>query len=212
MFESSEHRASQVLTLDFALGVRLVNDYQPSDFVQSIVGHISAQSGQDERKQKAGYVGASLLQFADALDHGITADQLGDGISGDLAEYWELLFDVETGHWKSQIQDQFEIDRPDLLIIDCIEVHPPFRGQGIGLAAIHSTIQLFGMGCGLIACKPWPLQFTPAFAKARRRLERLQAPTCDQGEAVRRVREFWSKAGFWPVDQSGIYVMSTSQV
>ena len=27
-------------------------------------------------------------------------DQLGDGISGDIAKYWELLFDPETESWK----------------------------------------------------------------------------------------------------------------
>jgi hypothetical protein len=31
-------------------------------------------------------------------DHGISAERLGDGISGDISEYWERLFDVETGY------------------------------------------------------------------------------------------------------------------
>jgi GNAT superfamily N-acetyltransferase len=211
MFSSPEPKESKVVTINFNLKMRLTEDYQPSDFLQSIVGQLSVQSVQDEHPEKAGCITASLLQFGDAMDHGITADQLGDGISGDVAEYWELLFDVETGHWKTEIQDQFEIDRTDLLILDCIEIHPPFRRQGIGLEAIDRTIQVLGAGCGLIACKPWPLQFTPAFAKNRQRLESLQAPVGDQGEAVQKLRQYWSKAGFWPVDRSGIYVMSTSQ-
>jgi hypothetical protein len=51
-----------------------------------------------------------------------------------------------------------------LLIIDYITIHPKFRGLGIAKAAIHRTIGIFVTGCGLVACKPWPLQFTPSVA------------------------------------------------
>jgi hypothetical protein len=66
----------------------------------------------------------------------------GDGIEGSLAEYWELLFDLDTGYWKEEIQDEYEASGCDLLI----------------------NRQHFGPVCGLVACKPWP-QFTPALAR-----------------------------------------------
>jgi predicted transcriptional regulator len=31
--------------------------------------------------------GETLVQFGEALDHGIRAERLGDGISGDISEY-----------------------------------------------------------------------------------------------------------------------------
>src|SRR5229473_5456968 len=74
----------------------------------------------------------------------------------------------------------------DLLIIDCMEISPKFRGTGVGPIAIDRTIDIFGPVCGLVACKPWPLQFTPAFARDRKALNRLKAPGVGQGEAVRR--------------------------
>jgi hypothetical protein len=56
----------------------------------------------------------------------------------------------------------------DLLIIDYVEIYPKFRG--IGVSAIHRTIDVFGTACGLVACKLWPLQFTPAVESATKRL------------------------------------------
>jgi GNAT superfamily N-acetyltransferase len=164
--------------------------FEADDFVQSIHGRILVQSDQDEGQQVAGYVTASLLQFGNALEHGASADQIGDGISGDIAEYWELLFDLETGRWKDDLQTEFEIDRTDLLIIDCIELRPTLRGHGVGALAVERVLELFGAGCGLAACKPWPLQFTPAFASNPERLEQLKPPVTDLETSVRKLRTY----------------------
>jgi len=197
--------------LELTLSTALRENLEADDFVQSIHGRILVQKDPDATEQMVGYVSASLLQFGSALERGVNADQLGDGISGDIAEYWELLFDPETGRWKDDLQTEFEIDRTDLLIVDCIELQQGLRGLGIGLLAVERVIELFGVGCGLVACKPWPLQFAPAFATNAQKLDLLKPPATDLDISVRKLRTYWSKAGFWPVGNGGIYVMSTSQ-
>ena len=137
--------------------------------------------------------------------------RLGDGIEGSIAEYWELLFDVETGYWKEEIQDEYEASASDLLIIDCMEIRPKWRGMGVGPAAVDRTIDIFGAGCGLVACKPWPLQFTPAFARDQKALKRLKAPGVGRDEAVRKLRAYWSRLGFWPLGETGIHVLGMAQ-
>jgi hypothetical protein len=79
------------------------------------------------------------------------------------------------------------------------------------LAAINRTIDILGPACGLVACKPWPLQFTPAFARDGKALKRLKAPGVGQDEAVRNLRAYWSKLGFWPVGETGIYLLGMAQ-
>ena len=138
--------------LELNLSMALRETLEATDFVHSIHGRIFVHYEQDESEQVAGYVRASLLQFGDALEHGVSGDQLGDGISGDIAEYWELLFDLDTGMWKDDLQTEFEIDRTDLLIIDCIELQPELRGHGVGALAVERVIELFGVGCGVVAC------------------------------------------------------------
>jgi hypothetical protein len=198
-----------VASVEFVLRAEL-RDSADGDFVHSIAGRIVAEprSGGEE---ETGRIGASLVQFGGALDHGISAERLGDAISGDISEYWERLFDPETGYLKEEIQDEYEVAGLDLLIIDCVEVYSQFRGLGIGASVVHRTIDIFGMGCGLIACKPWPLQFTPAVASDPEALKRLDAPNVGKDEALRKLRAYWSRLGFWPVGNTGIYVLSVSQ-
>jgi GNAT superfamily N-acetyltransferase len=181
-----------------------------TDFVHSILGRITAEP-ESGRRQDAGHIGASLVQFGEALDHGISAERLGDGISGDISEYWEQLFDVETGYPKEEIQNEFEVVDLDLLIIDYVAIYPEYRGLGIAESVIHRTIDIFGAGCGLVACKPWPLQVTTSTADDQEGVKRLALPNVSKGEALRKLRSYWSRLGFCPLGKTGIYLLSVSQ-
>jgi hypothetical protein len=198
-----------VASVEFVIRAELHESVE-TDFVHSIAGRIIAEPAH-RGKENAGRIGASLVQFCAALDHGITAERLGDGISGDISEYWEHLFDIETGYPKEEIQNEFEVVDLDLLIIDCVAIYPEFRGLGIAESAIHRTIDIFGSGCGLVACKPWPLQFTPSVANDQEALKRLALPNVSKGEALRKMRSYWSRLGFWPLRDTGIYLLSVSQ-
>jgi len=204
-----EVRTNVVASVEFVVRAAL-HDSVEDDFVHSIAGRIIAEA-ESRREEDAGQISASLVQFGEALDHGISAERLGDGISGDISEYWEHLFDVETGYPKEEIQNEFGVVDLDLLIIDYVAIHPKFRGLRIAESAIHRTIDIFGTGCGLVACKPWPLQLTPSFADDQEALKRLALPHVSKGEAIRKLRSYWSSLGFWPLGNTGIYLLSLSQ-
>ena len=206
---SLESKGNVVASIQFVLRAAL-HDYVDADFVHSIAGRIIAEA-RNGGEQDAGHIGASLVQFGAALDHGIATVRLGDGISGGISEYWEHLFDAETGYLKQEIQTEYEVAGLDLLIIDYLELFPKFRRLGIGVSAINRTIDVFGVGCGLIACKPWPLQFTPALANDQKALKRLCAPDVEEGVALQKLRTYWSHIGFWPLSGTGIYLLSVSQ-
>jgi hypothetical protein len=204
-----ESKTNVIASVEFVVRAAL-DDSVEDDFVHSIAGRIIAER-ENRGEQDAGQISASLVQFGEALDHGISAESLGDGISGDISEYWEHLFDVETGYPKEEIQNEFEVVDLDLLIIDYVAIRPKFRGLGIAQAAIHRTIGIFGIGCGLVACKPWPLQFTPSVADNPEALKRLAPPHVGKAEAIRKLRLYWSRLGFWPLGNTGIYLLSPSQ-
>jgi hypothetical protein len=207
--KENELKTNVVASVEFVVRAAL-HDSVEDDFVHSIAGRIIAEA-ESHGEEDAGQISASLVQFGEALDHGISAERLGDGISGDISEYWEHLFDAETGSPKEEIQNEFEVVDLDLLIIDYVAIHPKFRGLGIAESAIHRTIDIFGTGCGLVACKPWPLQFTPSIADDQVALKRLALPNVSKAEATRKLRSYWSRLGFWPVRNSGIYLLSLSQ-
>jgi hypothetical protein len=209
--ETTEAKRNIVASIEFAVCASLHEEYVDADFVHSIRGKISAKSEDRGKEEDAGYIKASLVQFGGAIEHGISTERLGDGIDGNIAEYWELLFDLDTGCWKEEVQDEYEASGCDLLIIDCMEISPKFRGTGVAPTAIDRTIDIFGPGCGLVACKPWPLQFTPSFARDRKPLKRLKAPVIGRDEAVRKLKAYWSRLGFWPLGETGIHLLGMAQ-
>jgi len=196
-------------SVEFVLRAAL-RDCVDEDFVHPIAGRIITETQYAGEKQ-AGRIEACLVQFDTALDHGIDTARLGDGISGEISEYWECLFDVETGCLKEEIQTEYEVLSVDLLIIQHLELYPAFRGLGIGVSAIHRTIDVFGSGCGLVVCKPWPLQFTSEAASCQEELKHLALPNIDEGVALQKLRKYVSHIGFWPLADTGIYLMSLSQ-
>ena len=204
-----ESKTDVVARVEFVVRTAL-HDSVEDDFVHSITGKIIAER-EKRGEEDAGKISASLVQFGEALDHGISAERLGDGISGDISEYWEHLFDAETGYPKEEIQNEFEVVDLDLLIIDYVAIYPEYRGLSIAESAIHRTIDIFGAGCGLVACKPWPLQFAPSVADDQEVLKRLALPHVSKGEAIRKLRSYWSRLGFWPLANTGIYLLSISQ-
>jgi len=208
---SHDAKGNIIASIQFAVRASLREEYVDADFVHSILGRVFAKSEDFGDAEDAGYIRASLVQFGEAMGHGISTERLGDGIEGSVAEYWEVLFDLDTGYWKEEIQDEYEASGCDLLIIDCVEIRPRWRGMGVGPAVVERTIDIFGTGCGLVACKPWPLQFTPAFTRDRKALKRLKAPSVGRDEAVRKLRAYWSRLGFWPLGETGIYLLGMAQ-
>jgi hypothetical protein len=200
-----------VASIEFAVRASLHEGYIDADFVHSILGKISAKSEDRGGEEEVGYIKASLVQFGEAIDHGISTERLGDGIDGNIAQYWEALFDLDTGCWKEEVQDEYELSGCDLLIIDCMEISPKFRGTGIGPIAVGRIIDIFGPVGGLVACKPWPLQFAPASARDRKALNRLKAPSVGKDEAIRKLRAYWSRLGFWPLGKTGIHLLGMTQ-
>lgn len=207
--QESDSNENVVASVEFVLRAELHESVE-TDFVHSIAGRIIAEP-ESRRKQDAGYIRASLVQFGEAMDHDISAVRLGDGISGDISEYWEHLFDMETGYPKEEIRNEFEVVDLDLLTIDYVAIYPEFRGLGIAESAINRTIDIFGAGCGLVACKPWPLQCTSLIADDPVLLKRLALPNVSKGEAIRKLRSYWSRLRFWPLGNTGIYLLSLSQ-
>ena len=139
---TKEGKKDIAASIEFAVRASLHEEYVDGDFVHSILGKISAKFEDRGNEENVGYIKASLVQFGEAMDHGISTERLGDGIDGNIAEYWELLFDLDTGCWKEEVQDEYEATGCDLLIIDCMEISPKFRGTGIGPTAVDRTIDI----------------------------------------------------------------------
>lgn len=129
-WKTDETKTNIVASVEFTVRTSLREERVDADFVHSILGRVFVKHEDLRNQEDVGYLRASLVQFSEAMDHGISTERLGDGIEGSIAEYWELLFNLDTGYWKEEIQDEYEASAGDLLIIDCVEIRPKWRGLG----------------------------------------------------------------------------------
>jgi hypothetical protein len=125
---------------------------EPEDCILDLKGRIYVSLA-DRGERLAGRILLSLCRFA--IGEFSPADAL-DAHSSDLSEYG-VLFDGDD--WNTMVMDQFECLGTDLLVPRKMEIAKRFRGLGLGLRVLRRSVDAFSGNCGLVAIKPFPLQF-----------------------------------------------------
>jgi hypothetical protein len=85
-------------------------------------------------------------------------------IRSETAPYLPLLHSTEAYNFSPavcSIVGEDMVHSRNMLILDRLEILPAFRGQQLGLRYLRIAIQRFGLGCRIVAIKPFPLQFEP---------------------------------------------------
>ena len=180
---------------------------EPGDWALEIRGSILAKEQTASRAAtgsyaEIGFVKAFLIQIREARREGLHASAVLNAKSFATSEYSQL---VKRLGWRKRVRKKFEPRSVDLLILERIELRPEYRGCGFGLLAAHSMIEMFGSHCGLVACKPYPLQFegtnrwTPP-AQASGRTQALR-------NARKKLRRYWARIGFRRVPRTMLYAL-----
>jgi hypothetical protein len=130
-----------------------------------------------------GFVKAFVIQIREARREGLHASAVLNAKSFATSEYSQL---VKRLGWRKRVRKKFEPRSVDLLILDRIELRPEYRGHGLRLVAARCLIEMFGSRCGLVACKPYPLQFEgsnrwrpPGRPRVRQKCCTLPERSCD---------------------------------
>ena len=166
-------------------------------------------SMEDESEVPAGKLQVLLALLANASEDGTATFDVLDSAQ-DTADYLEL-FD-EPGGWFGAVDEQFETGFGlDLLIIHRVEVDAAYRGKGLGLLAVQAAIGSFSWSCGLVAMKPFPLQFTGWEDEAWQPETPLpNGVTKEQAfhEASRKLERYWARLGFVPIKGTQLWGLS----
>ena len=145
-----------MLEVVFHLAAPLTETEPSCTFIQVIDGKIR----DDESEVFIGKINASLVQVGRIADAGENLFDVMDVQSREMAEYHAAFFEPDDWEYKEGIRRQFpNILSLDLLILERAEIEPRFRKRGLGLLAVSRIIDLFAANCGLVAMKPFPLQF-----------------------------------------------------
>lgn len=184
---------------------RYVQPSEPEEYVLGIDGKI-VLVGEDESEVVAGTLELLLVLIEVAREHGFVAFDVLDSLT-DSSHYLELIDD--GGDWHDDVREQFiDLLSSNLLIINQVKVEPKYRGKGLGILAVKTAIDCFSQGCGLVASKPFPLQFTswkspdwkpePPLPKGLSKAQAFRS-------ALRKVEKHWARLGFRRIGKTEIW-------
>jgi hypothetical protein len=171
---------------------------------QSIDGEIRDA----ESKVIVGRVCALLIQVGRVADAGENLLDIMDGESSELGKYHCTFFKSDQCDYNDCVRQQFDdIYGLDLLIINNVEIRPKFQKMGLGLLAITRTMDLFGENCGLVAIKPFPLQFRNYLDPDWLPPDGVENPEAAFRAATQKLRNYWARAGFKRVAGTDYYAL-----
>lgn len=193
----------------------LCDDEEPSRFMYEIKGGIYGHSKSD-RRIKVGEFAAFQVNVERCVNEEDSAFDVFDTHSATMP-YYEL-YDGDLGFppkvLKALGSDGFWA--PNMLILDRLVIAPKYRGRDYGLVALHALTVRLAMGCGIVAMKPYPLQYeggTPAenqneefFKKAGLGVFAGSIDAC-----TRKLRKHYGRLGFHAVPGTPFMVLNPNE-
>jgi hypothetical protein len=167
--------------------------------MHEVCGKILCNTLEDEKDRTAGRFRVYYADFESAGNHGFNAFQILDTYEHTYEYTRSILGSKQPFSERLLKLLEYEIWNSNLLILDRIEILPRYRGGGAGLLILIGLIERFGAGAGVIAMKPFPLQFedkqphnSSAWAK-RLRLEDLPR---NEKMSKEKLKQYYGKLGF----------------
>jgi len=195
----------------------LLKPDDPGDYLYPICGRIT-EMDDDEGDILVGKFRLYYVDIASAIDTGfIDVFDIFDSHSDSTAEYYDSLFDPDTTGFSENLQQLFnyEIFGLSLLIIDRLELLPGYRGKNLGLTIMRRLIQRFSPGAGVVAIKPFPLQFEqsiPAEDKIGWHAEmQLSSFRETEQDSIRKLQNHYGKLGFVEMKSTPHMILSTAR-
>lgn len=156
-----------------------------------------------------GHISVNVIQRGRAINEGVDLCDAMDARSSTTEECFVALFNTKTHEWNHSVEEIYGgICENDVLFIESLELTKNYRGDGIGARVVRETIATLGSNCGLVVCKPFPLQYSGWMAEENK--ARRERPDVEKKRLAdfRKVQEFWERLGFQPLRGSDFYAFS----
>lgn len=195
---------------DIDLAIELRREFSVIRDELPYLGEHKGELRDTETHELAGKVRVFVVDIDGAAEDGLGASDLLDTRS----ETWP--FAVLLGRYAGdfsrpvlRILDEEYATRQNMLILDRIELMPPFRGQGHGRRCISAILRHLSPGCRIAAIKPYPLQFEGGARESSDWEDglRLCDLPADQAKSLRRLIAYYEKFGFKRVKGSDLMIL-----
>lgn len=190
------------------------HDEEPSRVVPGFHGDVLEYAEDSDEEIKVGRISGYLVMRGRAMDEGENLFDAMDSISSSTTECFEALFEQETGEWNESVESLYEHEIPghDVVFIEMIEIEPNYRGKGIGAQVVRETIATFGASCGLVACKPFALQYANWMEEENKTMREQPGFEAKRLADFKKVTQFWIDLGFRNVPKSKFYTFAPQLV
>ncbi len=190
----------------------LCDDAEPSRFVHHITGGVYGYTKSD-RRIKVGEFSVFLIDLERCINEGASPFDAFDTHQATMP-YYEL-YDDDLG-FPEVVLEALGSDgfwAPNMLILDRLVIAPKHRGSNKGLVVLHTLMTRLSIGCGIVAMKPYPLQYeggSPAenqneafFKKAG-----LSSFSGSQDASTRKLKKYYRRLGFRAVPKTPFMVLN----
>jgi GNAT superfamily N-acetyltransferase len=129
-------------------------------YLTNIFGSILyAESDEDDSGVLCGHIRACHLRCTEMVANDeFDPRKWSRADSNELGEIARAVYRV-NGKWSPDLAPEMSpSDSADLFVINEVELHPNYRGRGIGLQVVERTVSIFGSSCGVAALCPWPTE------------------------------------------------------
>lgn len=180
------------------------------DFEGSIYETVDDEDG-DFDEVLVGQIILSLVQRDRIWDEKGSLFEAMDCFSSDTRECYISIFNDRTENWNKSIESLYEPDillHPNLLFIKNLKLDAAWQGKKIGSAVARQVISVFGSSCGLICCKPFPIEYAGWAGDTGDEIHESVAERKVRERAFHRVNNFWKSLGFHKLPKSKFVVFS----
>lgn len=182
-------------------------DEAADDFYTSYHGTIYGAYDFDSPKVKVGRIEYMRIDLARAMEAHMSPYDVLDGIDQDTYNFGLALLDSKTNEIRETIGGKFVLPPDILIIFQQLQILPEFRGNSLGLLATYAVMKRYCGGYTAFVLKPFPLQFDDGHQFEYSNLD-LHEFKIDSDKATTKLREHYSKLGFWQVDDTEYFFFS----
>ena len=185
-------------------------DLEPSRVITKIHGRVFQCDDEGEIEIAYGSLMAYLVLTGRAINERVDLFDAMDSIDATVYECYEAVFEPESDEWREAIRNFYDggVLSRDVLFIASIELEEAFRKKGIGAEVVRETIATFGSHCGLVVCKPFPLQYSNWGDEEHAEMRKALGFEEQRVKAFDGVSRFWRKCGFVRLPQSEFFAYS----
>lgn len=190
----------------------LVGDQEPERFAKEIEGLVLLLDSSDQ-EHNIGTFRVFIIDVVGAVNADVSPYAVFDSRLATL-DFYSLY--ARSLEFKPAVLRSMGTDglwEPSMLILDRLEIYPAYRGKTYGLHALLGLQHHFSMGCGIVAMKPFPLQFEERWMKNDDGIEPLDLHRFpqDMRRAMKSLRQYYARLGFSLVPRTAFMVRDAMQ-